>query len=291
MPKTKIFIEKARAKHGDRYDYSKVVYTRSKDKVVITCKEHGEFEQRPDNHLAGRNCALCAGTHNYSTTEWIYEAKRVHGDRYDYGEVVYARKEDKVIITCKAHGNFEQRAGQHLNLAQGCPACGVESRLEKIEKPTEVWVNEAVHVHGDRYDYSKSIYTRAKDKVVITCKEHGDFEQTAETHLGGSGCPRCKWSRERPTSVYLMQMGELVKIGISVDPDARLSDLNRSNPKPAHIINIWTLEDFPTAYAVEQRIHSRLAVFNAGLSGFNGASEWFNVTPYEAERVISEVIG
>jgi len=47
------FIEKAIAKHGDIYDYSKVHYTQANEKVIIICKHHGEFAQRPNNHLCG----------------------------------------------------------------------------------------------------------------------------------------------------------------------------------------------------------------------------------------------
>ena len=40
---TEEFIAKAKAVHGDRYDYSKVKYVDSKTKICIICKEHGEF--------------------------------------------------------------------------------------------------------------------------------------------------------------------------------------------------------------------------------------------------------
>lgn len=45
--------------HGNRYDYSKVKYTRSDEKICIICKEHGEFWQIPDNHLQGHGCPKC----------------------------------------------------------------------------------------------------------------------------------------------------------------------------------------------------------------------------------------
>ena len=88
-----------------------------------------------------------------------------------------------------------------------------------------------------------------------------------------------------------MQMGARVKIGISIDPELRLSQLNRNNPEPARILATWTLDDFPTAYAVEQQLHQRLRDYHAGLTGFDGATEWFNTTPCHAEWVIAGVIG
>lgn len=45
--------------HGNRFDYSKVVYIGMHNKVIIICPIHGEFEQTPSNHLAGRGCQIC----------------------------------------------------------------------------------------------------------------------------------------------------------------------------------------------------------------------------------------
>jgi len=54
------FIEKAKKVHGDRYDYSKVNYITSHDKVCIICPEHGEFYERPNDHLkCQQGCPRC----------------------------------------------------------------------------------------------------------------------------------------------------------------------------------------------------------------------------------------
>ena len=58
------FIKKAREKHGDKYDYSKVDYVNNATKVCIICPEHGEFWQRPNEHLNGRGCHECAKERN-----------------------------------------------------------------------------------------------------------------------------------------------------------------------------------------------------------------------------------
>lgn len=52
LPTTE-FVRRARVIHGDKYDYSKVVYVNSKTKVCIICKEHGEFWQKTSDHLQG----------------------------------------------------------------------------------------------------------------------------------------------------------------------------------------------------------------------------------------------
>ena len=56
---TEEFIKKAKNVHGDRYNYDESVYTKFQENIIIICKEHGKFEQTPNNHLKGRNCKKC----------------------------------------------------------------------------------------------------------------------------------------------------------------------------------------------------------------------------------------
>lgn len=58
--KTQYFINQAKGVHGERYNYDKVNYIHAKYKVKIICKEHGEFEQLPSNHLMSKGCLRCA---------------------------------------------------------------------------------------------------------------------------------------------------------------------------------------------------------------------------------------
>ena len=53
------FITKSQKIHGDKFDYSKVEYIGNKSKVIIICPEHGEFFQRPNDHLSGYGCKKC----------------------------------------------------------------------------------------------------------------------------------------------------------------------------------------------------------------------------------------
>lgn len=50
------FVERARAIHGDKYDYSLVVMAGNSVKVDIICPIHGVFSQTPAKHLQGRGC-------------------------------------------------------------------------------------------------------------------------------------------------------------------------------------------------------------------------------------------
>ena len=50
------FIERAKKAHGDKFDYSKVEYINIETKVCIICPKHGEFWQRPNDHIRGIGC-------------------------------------------------------------------------------------------------------------------------------------------------------------------------------------------------------------------------------------------
>jgi hypothetical protein len=187
---TESFIKKAHLVHGDRYDYSKVNYVGAKTKVVIICKEHGEFEQEPTNHLMGSGCIKCAGIHKSNTVEFVTRAKLVHGNKYDYSKVNYSTTNEKVSIICSTHGEFKQTPYGHLS-GLGCKKCGYKITADSTKISLSEFIERAVSVHNNAYDYSLVRYDTTKDKIKIRCNKHGVFEQECDSHLQGHGCPTC----------------------------------------------------------------------------------------------------
>ena len=118
------FPIKANLKHNNKYDYSKVDYVNNATKVTIICPEHGEFEQRPNDHL-NHGCAKCSGTAKLTTEEFIEKVKSIHGDKYDYSKSEYVKSQVKLTITCPLHGDWSVKPNNHLS-GKGCPKCGVE---------------------------------------------------------------------------------------------------------------------------------------------------------------------
>jgi len=56
----------------------------------------------------------------------------------------------------------------------------------------EEFISKSRIIHGDKYNYDKSIYINTKTKLIITCPKHGDFLQRPEVHyLDKCGCPSC----------------------------------------------------------------------------------------------------
>ncbi len=183
------FIQKSIKRHGDIYDYSEVVYINSIQKVKIICKEHGEFFVRPDAHVRKVGCPTCKGGVKYDTDKFILLAKSIHYDRFDYSKVNYINSTKKVEIICKEHGSFFISPANHL-LGQSCSIC---SGVKK--KSLEDFISISNLAHDSIYSYDKVEYKNNRKKVIITCKEHGDFEQIPKDHMRGSGCKLCNYSK------------------------------------------------------------------------------------------------
>ena len=162
--------------------------------MQIICKEHGVFEQSPNNHLAGKNCPECAKLIKSqklkcSNQELINKFINKHGDKYDYS-LVQRDDTNRVKIICKEHGIFEQHISKHLS-GRGCPTCGGSKKLE-----THDVIRTFINIHGNKYDYSLVNYINSKTKIKIICKEHGIFEQDYSKHVIGRGCPTCGGSKK-----------------------------------------------------------------------------------------------
>lgn len=188
--KTEKFIERVDAFHQGKYDYSKTVYIKCKQKVCIICPVHGEFWQTPSNHYK-RGCAACTNNKKKTTQEFIELSNKVHNNFYDYSKVKYKNKDTKVCIICPIHGEFWQIPHNHLYHERGCSKCSWTGAEPKTH---ERFLDQCLEIHGDRYLYSKSKYINAHSKIEIICPVHGSFYQTPASHLTGRGCKKCSIS-------------------------------------------------------------------------------------------------
>ena len=198
MLSQKEIIEQFKETHGERYDYSKVNYTGHSKKVIIICKIHGLFKQKPGEHKKGSGCPKCAGNKQFSTDEIVQIFKKVHGDRYDYTKVNYKSSSSSIEIICKEHGIFKQTPGAHKT-GQGCPKCaGFGFTTKDIIQQFEA-------VHGKKYDYSLVKYEHKHKPVTIICKLHGKFNQYINDHLRGIGCRTCNIGWFKPKILQFIE--------------------------------------------------------------------------------------
>lgn len=188
---TEEFIDKANLVHCNKYAYDLVDYKGNKVKVTITCPIHGNFLQAPSDHLAGKGCMECSGKKRKTTNEFIEAARSVHGDFYDYSKVEYKNGHSKVCIICPEHGEFTQKANDHIHGKKGCLFCGRQTTVESRTMTSTDYLERVTNRYGDLYTYEKLVYEGLDTPVTITCKKHGDFTQIAKAFMRTSGCPEC----------------------------------------------------------------------------------------------------
>ena len=173
------FLERAREVHEDRFDYSLVNYINNRVKIQIICKQHGIFNQSPINHLNGQGCFLCASQirnsklANFNKKDldfYLNKSSIIHNNFYDYSLVEYKSSMTKVKIICPVHGVFEQTFNAHVNQKKGCSQCA-----ENILINSNIFIEKAMSVHDNLYDYSLIDYFGAHHKIQIICHKHGVF--------------------------------------------------------------------------------------------------------------------
>ena len=160
------FIKDAQQIHKNKFSYKKVEYVNNLTKVCITCPEHGDFWQRPADHLNGCKCPECAkkegGEKGRLTLEEFKEkAIEVHKGKYNYDNVEYVNYDTKIKIICPTHGEFWQSPDAHLQGA-GCQKCAYV--LSKAEDDINSFINNEC-----------SIKTITKDRSLLGKKLECDI--------------------------------------------------------------------------------------------------------------------
>ena len=166
-------IRRFKERHGDKYDYSKVIYKGQQVPVMIYCKKCGRERANKKESI--------------SKEAFLKRAKTIHGDKYKYLDLDFSNSHDYITYECNVCGKIKkQLVYSHLN-GKGCDC---NKRLTKEE-----FIKRAELIHKNRYDYSKVNYQGIMRKVEIYCKKHKKyFMQIVVNHLQGSGCPICNES-------------------------------------------------------------------------------------------------
>lgn len=163
---TNDFTEKAILIHKNKYDYTKVEYVGALDCVIIICKSHGDFRQRPNDHLKGQGCKKCGcklmGINSrLSTNKFTKKAKFIHGNKYDYTESSYITATTKVIIICPRHGKFSQTPHNHTANRTECPSCSGSKQendwldnlnIKELKRQHRIYFNDDTYFKADGYN-------------------------------------------------------------------------------------------------------------------------------------------
>lgn len=213
---TPAFVIKAKAVHGDLYNYSKTKYKSSDGQITIVCSIHGAFKQTANNHLNGKGCFDCAHTESGKSkrkdwssakslrellsTDFIFLDTRSEFAQSDY-----------VSVKCPTHGKVNSSV-RGFGLGVFCHKCDVHNKRKSMHDKTLAarqleFIATAKSLFGDLYGFEKVEYVRATKAVTLVCQIHGDFKISPNTATSRystgkhkeSICPTCNRASKKVT--------------------------------------------------------------------------------------------
>ncbi|AUR85746.1 restriction endonuclease type II-like protein [Vibrio phage 1.081.O._10N.286.52.C2] len=131
-----------------------------------------------------------------TTEQWVADAIAKHGDKFDYSQVEYTRWDAKVKVGCPDCNEFFLTPAYNHIKGSGCNICSTRNNARSKIVTEEKFIERAIAVHGNYYDYSHMGYTSFTEKVIIGCPLHGDFEVIPHSHLS-HGCSKCANDKTR----------------------------------------------------------------------------------------------
>ena len=129
-----------------------------------------------------------------TSEEWVKKAMSVHGTRYLYTNTCYVDYRERIIVTCRVHGDFIQIPGSHI-AGKGCYRCGNVKKSRSLKRlkgmTRREWILKASENNAGRYNYDLVKYVDTRTPVEIQCLTHGSFWTNPRQHLLGHGCKKC----------------------------------------------------------------------------------------------------
>jgi hypothetical protein len=279
------FIAEVIEEHEGYYSYPRTVYTRSIDKIIVTCPEHGDFLITADKHSQGQGCRKCAfirltDAKRDSKEVFIEKSLPRHGTTYDYSLVVIVDDATKVDIICHKHGVFSMTPRAHKR-GNGCPQCARERIHVRESRSMHEHIINWESTYSGKYDYSKvDLSAKGNTLVEIVCPIHGSFWRTPHRHSSGRGCAKCAefgFNKGKPASFYILLSDNITKVGVTNrGSQDRVKGVNRSSGLNFSAHTVITSEDGNWIHRLEQNTLAWLRERYKGVeSKFDGYTECF----------------
>ena len=163
--------------------------------VTATCAKHGKITHKARWWLDGKGCEYCNGA--YHPMDCFDNARKVHGDKYQYIGEPPRTGNGIMHYICPKHGEIEQRYDVHVRQGCGCPKCVNYSNKKPAEQRCQEWIAKCIEKYGEgRYDYSRTHedYVNNDSLVWIRCCIHNHwFKTTPDNNLRtvNGSCPIC----------------------------------------------------------------------------------------------------
>lgn len=256
-------------------------YRGTKTRARLSCPAHGYWVSGFGNVMRGNGCPHCARVnHSYykqipddELIHRINEAGRMAAFPFSFVRFVGEGKghNRQIECFCVVHGLFPHRSTNILR-SPGCVKCsGIYNASEYEVFERLVGLDIGIIKFEGRWKGTN------KTKAICECRRHGLWYAKITNIEQGSRCPSCAENGYRPANhgtLYslLSDCGSMVKIGISNKPDRRHAELNRATPFKFTVYRTIHCEDGSIPPILEKQFHD--AFPSAGLSGFDGATEW-----------------
>lgn len=214
-------------------DFSNTIYTNTKTNVIVNCPTHGVFQIKAGD-LLNRSVIGCRKCYydslRMSSDEFLTEIKLINPFNHGLEKVEFIDYHTHIIFTCSKHGDFLKTPQSVIN--QKCIKCADCTRKVRLQ---DEFIKEIRLIHGNRYDYSKSVYVSQATKLVVTCLKHGDFLTSPYNHLIGRGCPDCANSKGEDAIIQFLTKNNIGFIKQATFPGCRSKALLRFDfYLPAH---------------------------------------------------------
>lgn len=290
-------IGKFEKKHGDKFEYHKTKYSGYKSESIVTCKLHGDFKTvLSDVSKIKYPCLECRSmVRNFTSVkvglEDFIQQCEYNEEKYDVDFTRYKTKtQGKLIVKCKDHEGVTviDPPRDILSRTTPCDKCSEKIRASKRVMSVDELLERLTKEYSGRYTYDTTGYSKLTDNLRIFCKIHGWFEKSAANHLYGVGCTECTYDKARadgvwvggyskelfrgnpelatkPSVIYYLKVGELYKIGITINLGSRLRSIKKNSKKLVEVIDthLCTLLE---AYTMEQEILSRFSDYRTARS-------------------------
>ena len=186
------FLEKAKIKYGDKYNYSKVNYVNCTTPIKLICPEHGEFQRTPALFLNNCDCFQCKQDKKIKTYKEKIEKrnKEAFNDEYilDLTNVTDGKSSMEVI--CKKHGKTIMTPEHFLKVKYPCKKCR-EDFFESLKIYTYQYCYTIAKKYNNVYDFKYEnpiCYQKSKengwfDDFVWLSKFKDDITEKIKRHV------------------------------------------------------------------------------------------------------------
>lgn len=226
------FIDESQTRFGEIYNFPHIEseYINSHSKVTIQCKKCGNvFSKIAGDHLTSKSggCLKCRNFKKKNNPSSVKKTQRrlkidietiqqrifdLCGDKLIYDISEYKNTNKPITFKCTECGQEFKRDVNALMYNPTCPNCNGKPRNRKYDN--DEFIKLANEIHGNKYDYSETIYELSDKKITVICheldifgNEHGKFYVTPHAHIGTmkSGCPKCSKKHKKTTEEFIAE--------------------------------------------------------------------------------------